>query len=85
MAGKDPEKFRQAIALFQQVVEQYPGTESHTGALVNMGICYESLNRWKEAVAAYDQVYQAWEDGRATAEAYQFARAHKEWITANRL
>ncbi|MCY3762594.1 MAG: tetratricopeptide repeat protein [Gemmatimonadetes bacterium] len=85
MADKDPEKFRRAIALFQQVVEQYPGTESHTGALVNMGICYESLNRWKEAVAAYDMVYQAYEDGKATAEAYQFARAHREWITANRL
>ncbi len=85
MAGKDREKFQQAIALFQQIVEQYPGTESHTGALVNMGVCYESMNRWKEAVATYDKVYQAYEDGRATTDAYQFAKAHREWITANRL
>ena len=48
-----------------------------------MGVCYESLGQWKEAVQVYDQVLSRLADEQA--EAYRFARMHKEWIETNRL
>ena len=80
---QDPAQFRRAAAGFAEVARDYPGTESEIGALSNMGVCYESLGQWKEAVQVYDQVLSRLADEQA--EAYRFARMHKEWIETNRL
>jgi outer membrane protein assembly factor BamD (BamD/ComL family) len=40
--------YRQAAAGFEQVVAKYPGTESETGSLSNMGIAYEELANGKK-------------------------------------
>ena len=78
------EKFGETIPLLREIIDKYPGTETQIGALVNLGICYESLSRWKEAVAVYERVSQA-SGSQVSPDAQQFARAHKDWIVANRL
>ena len=80
---QDPAQFRRAAAGFAEIARDYPGTESEIGALSNMGVCYESLGQWKDAVQVYDQVLERLADEQA--EAHRFARMHKEWIEANRL
>ena len=86
LADEDPAKFRQAIAGFMKIAEKFPGTESEIGALSNMGVSYESLGEWKEAVGVYDRVLDrfAGEDAEGY-EAYRFAKMHKEWIEESRL
>ena len=83
-AGQD-EYYRRAIAVFQDVIAEYPGTESEIGALSNMGVCLEELGRWQDAVGAYDQVIGMFEEKRATRDAFQFAKAHRDWIVSARL
>ena len=83
LAEQDPAQFRRAAAGFAEIAGDYPGTESEIGALSNMGVCYESLGQWKDAVQVYDQVLSRLADEQA--EAYRFARMHKEWIETNRL
>jgi len=78
------EKFAETIPLLKEIIDKYPGTESQIGALVNLGICYENLSRWKDAVALYERVDQ--EPGsHVTPDAQRFAQTHKDWIVANRL
>ena len=80
---QEPAQFRRAAAGFAEIARDYPGTESEIGALSNMGVCYESLGQWKDAVQVYDQVLNRLADEQA--EAHRFARMHKDWIEANRL
>ena len=83
-AGQN-EYYRQAIAVFEDVIAEYPGTESEIGALSNMGVCLEELGRWQDAVGAYDRVIGMFEEERATRDAFQFAKAHRDWIVSARL
>lgn len=84
-AAQDNALFERAVAIFEQVRRQYPGTESELGALSNMGVCLEALGRWRDAVALYDEVIALFEGRRATREAFQFAKAHRDWIVSTRL
>jgi TolA-binding protein len=78
--------YRQAAAGFESVVSKYPGTESETGSLSNMGITYEELGEWKKAADAFDKVMKKFEaTGAVTQEAFTFAKAHKDYIVANKL
>ncbi|MFC1512024.1 tetratricopeptide repeat protein [Candidatus Latescibacterota bacterium] len=78
--------FRQAAEIFQRIVEQYPDTESEIGAWSNMGICYEALSRWQDAISAYDQVINKFEEGAdVSQDAFTFARMHRDYIVANRM
>ncbi len=79
------EHFEQAVRSFQEVIERYPGTESEIGALSNMGVCLEGLRQWRDAVAVYDRVIQMYEEKRASKEAFQFVKAHRDWIVTTRL
>ncbi len=79
------EYYRQAIGVFEDVIAKYPGTESEIGALSNMGVCLEELGRWQDAVGVYDRVIGLFEEKRATREAFQFAKAHRDWIVSARL
>ena len=83
LEGENADQFRQAAAGFREIVQQHPGTESEIGALSNLGVCYESLGQWKEAVRVYDEVLSRFADEQS--EAYRFAQMHKEWIETNRL
>jgi tetratricopeptide (TPR) repeat protein len=88
LSENNPAKYREAIDLFRQVIEGYPNTESVIGALSNMGICYENLKEWRQAVTVYDQVlsrYIVEEEEATLPDAYRFAKAHRDWIVANRL
>ena len=84
-AGGQSEYYQQAIEVFQDVIARYPGTESEIGALSNMGVCLEELGRWQDAVGAYDRVIGMFEEERATRDAFQFAKAHRDWIVSARL
>ena len=77
--------YEEAISVFDQVRQEYPGTESEIGALSNKGVCLEGLNRWREAVEVYDEVIKLFEAKQATKDAYQFAKAHRDWIVSSRL
>jgi TolA-binding protein len=79
------EKFREVVPLFVDLMEKYPGTEVQVGALSNLGICYEFLNQWTDAVQTYDKVIELFENQEASQEAYQFAKGHRDWIVTSRL
>ena len=81
----DLARFEQAAALFEDIVKQYPGTESEIGALSNMGVCFEFLHRWRDAVKVYDQVLNRSDSSKVTPEALRFVQAHRDWIETNRL
>ncbi|MDP2982002.1 MAG: tetratricopeptide repeat protein [Candidatus Latescibacter sp.] len=78
--------YRQAATGFEAVILKYPGTESETGALSNVGITYEELGEWQKAADAFDKVMKKFEStGAVTQEAFTFAKAHKDYIVANKL
>ena len=78
--------FQQALEIFSNIVENYPDTESEIGAYSNMGICYEALNRWQNAIEAYDNIILKYEEGEDVSdEAFTFATMHKAYIEATRL
>ena len=83
--GNREEFYRDAIKVFNEIIEQHSGTESALGALSNMGVCLEGLGEWVEAVKVYDKVISLYDKKEATRDAYQFARSHRDWITASRL
>ena len=82
---KEQRYFEEAIEIFKEVMERYPETESALGSLSNLGVCLEGLNKWQDAVAVYDQIIGLYEDKRASREAFQFAKSHRDWILSTRL
>jgi TolA-binding protein len=84
-AQNNEQHFRAAIAVFDQMIERYAGTESAIGALSNKGVCLEGLGQWRSAVEVYDEVIELYENEKATRDAYQFAKTHREWIVTSRL
>ena len=78
--------YKEAAGLFLDVVTKYPNTESEIGAWSNMGICYESMSQWQEAIDAYQNVIDKFESGAdVSQDAFTFARMHKDYIVANRM
>ena len=82
---KEQRYFEEAIEIFKEVMERYPETESALGSLSNLGVCLEGLNKWQDAVAVYDQIIGLYENKRASREAFQFAKSHRDWILSTRL
>lgn len=82
--SKDLNLFSQAAGLFSTIATKNPGTESEIGSYSNMGICYETLGKWDDAVKAYNKVIELFESGAPVSkEAFNFASQHKNYITAN--
>ncbi len=78
--------YRQAAEIFDTVSQKYPNTDVEIGACSNLGVCYEALEMWQEAVEAYDMVIQRFkEDGEVGQDAFNFANSHKQYIIANKL
>ena len=84
-ATNEQRYFEEAIEVFKEVIERYPETESALGSLSNLGVCLEGLNKWQDAVEVYDQIIGLYEDKRASREAFQFAKSHRDWIVSTRL
>ncbi len=81
----DPNLYRQAAEIFERVAKEYPYTEAEIGSYSNLGVCYEALERWQEAVNAYDMVIRRYEEGEEVGiDAFNFANAHKQYIVANK-
>lgn len=78
-------KFNEVVPLLIGIMEKYPDTEVEVGALSNLGVCYEFQNQWKDAVRTYDRVISLFEEEKASQEAFQFAKGHRDWIVTSRL
>jgi TolA-binding protein len=79
------QKFEALIPQLKELMEKYPATEVEVGALSNLGVCYEFMRRWNEAVQTYDKVIALFEQDKASEEAFKFAKGHRDWIVSTRL
>jgi tol-pal system protein YbgF len=78
--------YREAAALFEDIVKKYPGTESEIGSYANMGFAYEELGEYQKAVDAYNQVIKKYESNASVSmDAFTFARTHRDYLQANKL
>ncbi|MBI4530299.1 MAG: tetratricopeptide repeat protein [Candidatus Latescibacteria bacterium] len=82
---KDRGRLQEALTVLRGFVEKYPGTQIAVGALNNIGVCYEGLHEWREAVAVYDGVIARYEAGKIGGDVYLFAKEHREWIVEAKL
>lgn len=55
-AGGDRARLSQAMALYQRVIDDYPGTESRVIAWKNLGDCHRMLGAHREAHRCYARV-----------------------------
>jgi TolA-binding protein len=55
--------YREVIQQFEEVWTQYPETMGGVGAKVNIGVCYQRLKEWKQAVEAFDVIIGEAEKG----------------------
>ena len=85
MAFFDQEDWARAAESLQEVVDNYPTTETRAGALANLGMSYEYLHKWKAAAGVYDQVLKNYGEVPESASAVAFAQEHLAWIVKNRL
>lgn len=58
----DEEKFKPAIAVFLQVREQYPESDSAVNALVNIGAAYQATEDYEKAAEFYTQLVRQYKD-----------------------
>jgi tetratricopeptide (TPR) repeat protein len=83
--NSDLNLYSQAAELFKEIATKYPDTESEIGSYSNMGICYEALGQWQNAVKVYDKVIEMYTSGKVVSnEAYTFATAHRNYLQANK-
>jgi TolA-binding protein len=61
------EDFARALAEYRQVDERYP--RWHSAGLLQGGKCAEALDRWSEAVEAYERLIEKYPQSELTAEA----------------
>jgi TolA-binding protein len=66
--GTDPEKKRQnaprAIQILNGVINTYPNTDIADLSYVQLGLCYESLEQWDNAVSAYGKLMKKYTDSK---------------------
>jgi tetratricopeptide (TPR) repeat protein len=81
----DKRDYARAAVELAKIIEEYPGTEIWAGALANLGMSYESLNRWKDAVKVYQQLLETYGEGAENVGTVVFAKEHLNWIMTYRL
>jgi tetratricopeptide (TPR) repeat protein len=83
-----------AIPLFREIIEEFPDTDYADLSYVQLGMCYEYLERWEDAEKAYGELIARYTDQNGNAispssqnvvQAVQFAINRKPKITAYRL
>ena len=77
--------YENAIKGFKDIIEKYPDTYTQLAAYCNLGLTYEILRQWPQAVENYDQTLARGEGDIENSDVVNFARLHRDWIVENRL
>lgn len=85
MARFEAKEYETAITGFQSIIKNYPGTYTQLAAYCNLGLTYEILRKWPEAVENYDKTLSNGDDDIENSDVVNFARVHRDWIVENRL
>ena len=85
MAQFEAKEYNRAIQGFKEIIEKYPDTYTQLAAYCNLGLTYEILRQWPEAVENYDQTLTRGQDDIENSDVVNFARLHRDWIVENRL
>ena len=85
MARFEAKDYEKAITGFQLIIRDYPSTYTQLAAYCNLGLTYEILRKWSEAVENYDQTLSNGGDDIENSDVVNFARIHRDWIVENRL
>jgi tetratricopeptide (TPR) repeat protein len=81
----DAEEYKKAVAGLKAVVEKYPGTYTELAAYVNIGLAYEYLGQYPEAVEYYQKVLEKSESGLEHVDVVTFAKSHLDWIVGKKM
>ena len=81
----DAGEYEAAAAGFERLVARYPGTYTEMASYCNLGMAYENLRQWAQAVEYYEKALQRAGDGPEHYDVVTFARQHRDWIVENRL
>lgn len=82
MARYDAGEYPQAIQLLQQVISRYPGTPSEAAARCNLGMAYQQLQQWDQALRQYEEAIAALAGRPGEEQALEFAAQNRAWIAA---
>jgi tetratricopeptide (TPR) repeat protein len=85
MKNFEAKEYDLAIAGFREIIGNYPDTYTQLAAYCNLGLTYEILRKWPEAVENYDQTLSKGLDDIENSDVVNFARRHRDWIVENRL
>jgi tetratricopeptide (TPR) repeat protein len=85
MKDFEAKRYDRAIVGFREIIEKYPDTYTQLAAYCNLGLTYEILRKWPEAVEHYDQTLSKGRDDIENSDVVNFARLHRDWIVENRL
>jgi tetratricopeptide (TPR) repeat protein len=85
MSLLEEKQYQEAIDGLQEIIENYPGTYTELAAHCNLGLAYEILRAWQEAVDNYRLVAEKGGDRPENADVVTFAQSHSDWIVENRL
>lgn len=85
MSLLEEKQYQEAIDGLQEIIENYPGTYTELAAYCNLGLAYEILREWQEAVDNYRLVAEKGGDRPENADVVTFAQSHSDWIVENRL
>ncbi len=81
----DNAQYEEAAAGFKRLVEKYPGTYTEMAAYCNLGMAYENLRQWSQAVEYYEKALEQAGDNPEHYDVVGFSRQHRDWIVENRL
>jgi tetratricopeptide (TPR) repeat protein len=77
--------YSEAIEGFKEIIQKYPDTYTQLAAYCNLGLTYEILRQWPQAVENYDETLSRGQDDIENSDVVNFARLHRDWIVENRL
>ncbi|MEE3234444.1 MAG: tetratricopeptide repeat protein [Candidatus Latescibacterota bacterium] len=85
MAQFEGKQYESAIKGFKEIIEKYPETYTQLAAYCNLGLTYEILRQWPEAVENYDNTLKMGSGDIENSDVVNFAKLHRDWIVENRL
>jgi tetratricopeptide (TPR) repeat protein len=85
MAFLEDKKLPEAIAGLEEIIANYPGTYTELAAYCNLGLAYEMIRQWENAVKNYRVVGELGGERAEHADVVSFAQSHHDWIVENRL